>query len=411
MSEFFLGSFPAEDELLSKFDKTHHKEIPEVNNHIHTPFSFSAFESMPQIFDLAKKEKIGVLGINDFYVADGYPLFHKRAIENKVFPLFNIEFIALLKEEQEKEIRVNDPNNPGRTYFCGKGLKYPFRLDADLNCRLQGIRYESQVQVKEMIDKLNSHLKNIGETPAFKYSSIKSRYARELVRERHIAKAIRDWVFEKCDSGEERLDLLKKLFSGNEVKSSLEDTAALENEIRSRILKSAGVAFVEEDENAFLSLEDTIGIILNAGGIPCYPVLLDNPKGEITEFEADPRILMNELTARNVWCIELIPGRNDLNILKDFVRFFDEQGFVISFGTEHNTPVMQPMKVTTRGGIPLNEELRAISWKGARVIAAHQYRSARGEPGYIDENGKARVSEREEFARLGEAVIRWFLKS
>ena len=75
---------------------------------------------------MASEEKIAVLGINDFYVTDGYDSFHKGCIENKIFPLFNIEFIGLLKEEQKKGIRINDPNNPGRIYFSGKGLDYPF---------------------------------------------------------------------------------------------------------------------------------------------------------------------------------------------------------------------------------------------------------------------------------------------
>ena len=98
----------------------------EANGHIHTPYSFSAFSDMETIFRMAREEKIAVLGINDFYVSDGYDEFHKGCIANRIFPLFNIEFIGLLKEEQKKGIRINDPNNPGRIYFSGKGLDYPF---------------------------------------------------------------------------------------------------------------------------------------------------------------------------------------------------------------------------------------------------------------------------------------------
>ena len=101
-------------------------EYHEANCHIHTPYSFSAFPDMDTIFNMAGNEKIALLGINDFYVTDGYDAFHKGCLENKIFPLFNIEFIGLLKEEQKKGIRINDPNNPGRIYFSGKGLDYPF---------------------------------------------------------------------------------------------------------------------------------------------------------------------------------------------------------------------------------------------------------------------------------------------
>lgn len=81
---------------------------------------------MDEIFRMAARENIAALGINDFYITSGYNAFHKGCVENGIFPLFNIEFTGLLEEEQKKGIRINDPNNPGRIYFCGKGLDYPF---------------------------------------------------------------------------------------------------------------------------------------------------------------------------------------------------------------------------------------------------------------------------------------------
>jgi hypothetical protein len=68
--------------------------------------------------------------------------------------------------------------------------------------------------------------------------------------------------------------------------------------------------------------------------------------------------------------------------LKDFVRFFNQQGFGITFGSEHNTPQLDPLTITCRGGIPLDDELMQISYKGAALIAAHQYLIANGKPGF-----------------------------
>ena len=75
-------------------------------------------------------------------------------------------------------------------------------------------------------------------------------------------------------------------------KQALSNHAALENEIRSNLLKSGGAAFVEEDEKSFLELKKIIKIIIKSGGIPCYPVLLDDPSGKFTEFESDPEKLI-----------------------------------------------------------------------------------------------------------------------
>src|SRR5574344_1846788 len=99
-----------------------------VSAHLHTPYSFSAFKSIPQALDMAAEEGVKVVGINDFYSMDGYAEWSVECAKRQLYPLFNIEFISLNVEDQVKGIRVNDPNNPGRTYLSGKGLDYPVTL-------------------------------------------------------------------------------------------------------------------------------------------------------------------------------------------------------------------------------------------------------------------------------------------
>lgn len=116
----FLADFPSLDVISKEMKGVSFPEYREANGHIHTPYSFSAFKALDVAFKMAVEEKIAVLGINDFNVTDGYNDFHTGCLINKIFPLFNIEFIGLLKEEQKNGIRINDPNNPGRIYFSGK---------------------------------------------------------------------------------------------------------------------------------------------------------------------------------------------------------------------------------------------------------------------------------------------------
>ncbi len=406
--ENFLKNYPEKQVLLDKLRDNGNGNVYDVNNHLHTPFSFSAFKNIGQIFELAKKEDINILGINDFYVMDGYEDFYKLSMKNNVFPLFNVEFIGLLEKEQQQNIRVNDPNNPGRTYFCGKGLDFPVSLSGKHKEMLAGVRDESQRQVKEMINKANDFLSNISDI-SLSYEAIKNDYAKELVRERHIATAIREKIFKHFTSEEDRKAFLTKLYSGKESQVDINNAASLENEIRGNLLKSGGVAFVPEDPKAFLSIEQVIQIILNAGGIPCYPTLLDDKNGNYTEYEEDPEKLYQELTAKNIYSLELIPIRNYFDNLKKFVRFFREKGFVISFGTEHNTPDLIPLKVATRD-LPLDDELREISFEGSCVIAAHQYLRAKGEKGYVDEQGKADTANIKEYIDLGKAIYNEYFK-
>jgi len=271
---------------------------------------------------------------------------------------------------------------------------------------MRSVQMNSNRQTFQMVDRLNSFLRDSEIDLCFDPGKMQRTLAKNLFRERHIAQAIRMAVFEKMDTSEGRKDLLKRVFSGKEVESSLQDVAALENEIRSNLLKAGGPAFVEEDPQTFLSLEEVIGIIKDAGGIPCYPVLLDDKKGKLTAYEANKEKLYKSLTSQGVWAVELIPGRNDARILKEFVTWFYKKGFVILFGTEHNTPKMDPLKITCRGGVPLDPELKMINFEGAALIAAHQYLKAKGEEGLLNAED-VRSKQKQEFIELGKAVINY----
>ncbi len=410
MEKNFLSGFPGYAEITSIDPVEPGSYVFEANGHIHTPYSFSAFEDLDTVFRMAKEERIDVLGINDFYVTDGYEEFQKGCISNNIFPLFNIEFIGLLKEEQSKGIRINDPNNPGRIYFCGKGLDFPFHLRDENLSLLSGVKVESQCQLRAMVSKLNSIIAEGGSTLSLDFDQIRKSFAKELVRERHIAKAVRHLATDNFSKDEDRMAFIESLYGGKRSRQGFADAAALENEIRSNILKAGGTAFVEEDERSFLPLGAIKEIILDAGGIPCYPVLLDDPSGKFTEFEGSFDMLCDSLTSLGVGCIELIPGRNSLGILSDFVSFFDDRNFIITFGTEHNTPKMIPLTVTARDGRDLTWKLEDVNRRGVCAIAAHQYFHARNMEGYTDAAGKPRKDKKKEFEAAGQAVIEFYLR-
>ena len=103
-------------------------EAVNVNAHLHTPYSFSAFDKLNDALDRAVAENVRVVGVNDFYSTDGYKEWNDGCRSRKLFPLFTVEFISLQQQDQAAGVRVNDPNNPGRTYLSGKGLAYPVEL-------------------------------------------------------------------------------------------------------------------------------------------------------------------------------------------------------------------------------------------------------------------------------------------
>ncbi len=405
-SNLIFDCFPSSEELLSQYSESEGTTI-DINAHIHTPYSFSAFQSIKQAVSLAKEEGVQVLGINDFNVTDGYLEFAKECLQANIFPLFNIEFIGLVKEFQKENIKVNDPNNPGRIYLSGKGLSSYPSLNSRIQDRISAALKSGESQITEMINKMNVLLYFINPDFHFSLEEIRARFAKNLIRERHIARAVRVKAEEVCPNPKDRIIFYEKLF-GKLPKSSLNDSASLENEIRSNLLKAGGKAFVPEDRNAFISVEEFKEIVNDAGGIPVYPVLLDDMNGNFTDFENSKEGLLTGLLSFGICNVEFIPARNDIKILTGYVRYFYENGFSVTFGTEHNTPDLIPLKVYCRGKAALDEYLREINYKGACVLAAHQFLTALGNEGYQNKDGFPSGRKRNEFEKLGAAVLDFY---
>ena len=377
-----------------------------VNAHLHTPYSFSAFNDVDDALDRAVAEEVKVVGVNDFYTTEGYEEWAEGCKKRNLVPLFNIEFISLNEEDQKAGLRVNDPGNPGRTYLSGKGLSYPFKLEEPFASQLAGVRNEANLQVEAMCVKLNEILKEKNAGFTLDIDWIKDNLTKGSIRERHLAKALRLKVYEHCANDETCIaKLFQELFGGKELKSKIEDFAGVENEIRGNLLKAGGDAFVPETVKAFLPMQTVCDIIIAAGGIPTYPFLADDAAGKYTDFEGNLEKVAEQLTERGFHSVEFITTRNDVKLLEEYASYLYDKGFVVTFGSEHNSPAMEPIELFARHSTPLTEKLMNINYEGACVIAAHQHLTTQGLTGYVDEKGVADRSKRDEFVKLGDQLI------
>jgi hypothetical protein len=377
-----------------------------VNAHLHTPYSFSAFEQLTDALDMAKKEGVPVVGINDFYSLDGYAEWSAACATRQLYPLFNIEFISLQSDDQAAGLRVNDPGNPGRTYLSGKGLAFPVKLSGKPAEELAAVRRESNAHVEKMCGKLNELLAKMSAGFSLSFATIERELTKGSIRERHLAKALRMEAYKKFgNSATDVAAFFENLFGGKPLQSAVENVAAVENEIRGNLLKAGGAAFVPESPEAFLPMDTVCQIILAAGGIPTYPFLADDAKGSFTDFEQDVQKAAQTLRQRGIHSVEFITTRNSMEVLEQYAGYLHREGFVVTFGSEHNTPAMEPVLLTARGGKPLSQPLREINYAGACVVAAHQDAVKNGQPGYVDAQGKADAAGREEWIRRGDALI------
>jgi hypothetical protein len=413
-----LGSV---EELWALAEKKHAPaKTPRVNAHIHLPPNFSAFESVQQAVTLAREQEVGVLGVSNYYDYNVYADFVQQARKAGIFPLFGLEIIVLVDELIREGIKTNDPGNPGKIYICGKGITRFDELTPVAAEILNKIRYSDSTRMGQMVEKLRTLCEqrgfDSGVTPEGVIEMIVARHGSQretvYIQERHICQAFQEALFQNVPAAE-RPAVLEKVL-GTACKAKPEDHVGIQNDLRSQLMKAGKAAYVEE---TFIDLEKAYTLILELGGIPCYPTLADGAK-PITPFEATPEILIKNIQSRGFHCAEFIPLRNDPAVLREYVTKLRAAGLAITGGTEHNSLDLIPFEPACVGGASVPEEVKAIFWEGACVIAAHQFLTLHGQTGFVDAQGQpnAKYASADEriraFAALGAAVIqRYFEKN
>jgi hypothetical protein len=404
----FLSNFPLPEKLVKEIQNISIPDYRESNGHFQAPFPIMRDHYLDSVLKIAKDEKIAVLGISNYYVTDGFESFYKGCVENGIFPQFNMEFTGLMKEEQEKGIRINDTENPGRIYISGKGIDYPFETGWIQRRQMKIALRENQAQIKAMIAGINILIKENYPSMYISYDLVRNELSGGPVREHHIAKALRLMAERRFSCHAEQLGFYKKIM-GRDPVSALSDLTGIEQELQSSF-KKGGKAYIQEDENSYPDVRKIIKIIQKSGGIPCYHAQLGYPSGNISEFEGDIRRLHSSLKKLGIGCIELVPEHIDADKLKDFISFFDDRGFIITFGTDHYSyDNLESLKVTGKGNLPLEKSIRKIAWEGTCTIAAHQYLRADGRQGYVLPDGSHSVKQKKELTKLGQMIIEYYL--
>ena len=383
--------------------------LPVVNTHVHFPPNFSAFHTVTDAIEVAAAEGVAAIGISNFYDQQVYARFAEQAAAAGIVALFGLEFITLDPELEAAGVLVNDPANPGRVYFCGKGIS-PFReKPAAAAATAAAIRADNDARAAAMIAQLAAHFAAHGLATGLTAVAVAAEVAARAdvpvawvsLQERHIARAFADAL--ATLPPDERASVLAAAY-GSPSGVELDDPVALQGELRSRLLKVGTPGYVPEVP---LSFADAYGYVLAMGGIPTYPILADGAK-QLSPFEYPAEELAQRLLERGVYAAELIPLRNASALVDEYVRALTAAGIIVMGGTEHNTADRIPYLPAAVDG-PVSEAARAAFWEATCVVAAHQHLVAAGEPGYVDATGTLvgddPAARKAELVRLGAQLI------
>jgi hypothetical protein len=417
-TDFLLELGPAEEVKDSGRGRTLSKAV-QFNSHIHLPPNFSAFSSVRQALNLAARENVRVLGAGNYYDFSVYDEFARAGQGKGIFPVFGTEIIALDRNLQRQGLRVNDPHNPGKYYICGKGISRFERLSSRAAEILSVIRGNDAARMRQMTQKLSSvfceHGIQMGLTDVAVIDRVVERHGCDrrtiTLQERHLAQAFQEVFFEKVPA-EQRREKLKEVF-GVETKSRADDAVGVQNEIRTNLMKAGKACYVDE---TFVDLSRAKQLILELGGIPCYPVLADGAK-QRCEWETPTGKVIDNLKAGGYSMAEFITVRNQPEVLLEYVMAVRKAGIAVIAGTEHNTLDMLPVAPRCAGGGEIPEEVNDIFREGICVLAAHAFLSAHGRCGFVDSANNPNpdygsTEERiKDFAATGAAVLeRYFQK-
>jgi len=379
--------------------------VPVVNTHIHLPPNFSAFASAEEAIHFAASDGVTAVGTANYHDFRVYRRFATAAAAAGIVPLFGVEIITLIEGLDGHDTLVNDPTNLNRMYLCGKGLSRIDPLPSSAARRMAEMRAASDARIQRMTNLVAEHFGRVGLDGGWTADRIAGSVAQRCgvpigwvaLQERHVAQAFQELLFREVAPGG-RAATLGRLF-GSPVSIDTSDALAVQEAIRSHLMKAGKPAFAPE---AAVSFDGAYRLILELGGIPCYPILADGAS-PICGFEDPPEALVERLLGLGIYCAELIPVRNRPEVVDRYVTTLRRAGIVVMAGTEHNTQRMIPLHPTALDGETLSETARHAFWEATCIVAAHQELSGSGRPGYVDRDGAPVAG----FAD-GEARIRHF---
>jgi hypothetical protein len=350
-----------------------------TNSHIHTNESFSVFRSPTEAVWQAAREGLAVLGINDHYTVAGFEEFRRACEIASIAPTFSLEALAMDRAAEAAGLLLNDPDNPGRVYLCGKGVT---RIPADSSAALQQlarIRLGLERRNREMAAKVAQIFRERLDAEGPTWEAVSALTPRGNATERHVAWAA--LVRLRALAAERQAPLTETI----ERCCAATPPAGAEKDlqrrvVRAKLLKAGAPCYMPESEEAFVSSEELRRIFLAFGAIPTYPVL-GNP---VTSGERNIAALLDRLEAADFYAIEVIPRRNTRERLAEIVSAARRRWWPVFNGTEHNTPEARPLL----DPFALDPEFEPWFRQSTAVLLGHQRLVGRGEEGFVGENGR-----------------------
>jgi hypothetical protein len=327
-------------ELIALSDRHEIALEPEANvanMHCHTFFSFNAYGHSPtSLAWLAKRRGFRLMGIVDFDVLDGVDEFLNACEQVGVRGSAGMETRVFIPEFAMREI--NSPGEPGIYYDMGIGFTSSTAPASAVGI-LRDLRQRVSRRNQAVIKQLNTYL-----------DPVQIDYERDVVpltpggnpTERHITLA---YVRAAARVAPNPVEFWagKLNMTSDQVTKLMQDPAAFQNQIRSRLMKRGGAGYIQPGPDTFPSVEEVHSLILACGALPCAAWLDGLSAGEQAIGE-----LLELLIGKGAVALNIVPDRNwniadpetkrtKMQKLYEVVKLAQELALPLNVGTEMNS--------------------------------------------------------------------------
>ena len=198
---------------------------------------------------------MAVLGINDHYTIAGHEEFRRACDIAGIAAAFSLEAVAMDRDAEARGVLLNDPDNPGRVYLCGKGVtRVPSDSSAEMR-NLSRMRAALARRNREITEKVAALFEERMQADGPTWESVRALTPRGNATERHVAWAtlarLRAWA---ATQGVPLTEAISKCCGAAPPPAA--DDAALQIFLRAKLLKAGAPCFVREAEEAFVSVEE-----------------------------------------------------------------------------------------------------------------------------------------------------------
>lgn len=404
-----LNSFNA-DKRLQALDLLFKKEgadLPapgnDFNMHCHSFFSYNADGWSPsRIAWEGRKAGWFAAGLCDFDVLDGVCEFLDAGLTLGLRTSAHLETRAYFREFAD--VDISSPGEAGVTYIMGAGFAGVPEAGTPQAAFLNDLSERAGSRNLSLVQRINAALPEI----AVSYENdVMPAAPGGTPTERHIVTAYAQKAASNFKDSGSLKAFWGRVFSMSEdkVSSLLQNIPALEDTIRSKLVKRGGIGYEQPSESTFPAVDDFCKWVASCGAIP-MTTWLDGTSGG----ESNPDRLLDLMACKGAAALNIIPDRNwnlknpeerDIKRkhLKAMVDAAAKRNLPVNIGTEMNKQGL-PF-VDSMSGEVLRDYAKLFR-SGAAIIVGHTLLLRFAGFGYVSRNAQS------EFGKSIEKKNRFF---